>query len=281
VAADAKIFRDGDAATLADLVVGDRVEIRLLDGVAVVIDARTPEADDDDIEGELEVEGPVVSAAYDPAGVLAAITIIVAEIDDEDEDDEDEDGAAPATPPADPTAPPTTPTGPVVGSEFTFPVSPDAKVSGKTDALVAGDYVKLDVVEGVAVAVHVKRSENGDDGDNNDEDVARITFRATFVSATADSITFTITEMDDDEGLPNAEVGDTVTLPLATDVRIRSGGEDLAVTDLKAGDSLKLQVSEGSVLSIRLQRSGNGNGEGEREGDDDDDDEDEDEDEDD
>jgi len=151
VAADAKIFRDGNAATLADLVVGDGVEIRLLGGVAVVIDACTPETDDDDSEDELEVSGPVVSAIYDTAGVLTAITIVVAEMGSDT----------------------TTPTGPVVGSEFTFPVLPDAKVSGKKDALVAGDYVELDVVEGVAVAVDVEKSEEDDDEDDEDEDVAR------------------------------------------------------------------------------------------------------------
>jgi len=236
VAADAKIFRDGNAATLADLVVGDGVEIRLLGGVAVVIDACTPETDDDDSEDELEVSGPVVSAIYDTAGVLTAITIVVAEMGSDT----------------------TTPTGPVVGSEFTFPVLPDAKVSGKKDALVAGDYVELDVVEGVAVAVDVEKSEEDDDEDDEDEDVARITFGATFVSATADSITLSITEMDDDEALPNAKVGDTVTLPLATDVKIRSGGKDLAVTDLKAGDKLTVKVTGDAVVSIRVS-GGNGN----------------------
>jgi len=242
VAADAKIFRDGNVATLADLVVGDGVEIRLLDGVAVIIDACAPETDDDDIEDELEVAGPVVSAIYDTVGVLTAITIVVAEMDSEDDDS--------TTPPA----------GPVVGSEFTFPVAPDAKVSGKKDALVAGDYVELDVVEGTVVAVKVKGSgKGGDEG----EHYAYITFWGTFVSATADGITVTITELEGDrEVVPNAKVGDTLTLPLASDVRILSDGKNLTVTDLKAGDLLKLQVSDGSVLSIWLQNSGHGNDKG-------------------
>jgi hypothetical protein len=160
----------------------------------------------------------------------------------------------------------------VVGSEVTFPVALDATVSGKTDALVAGDYVKLDVVEGTVVAVKVKGpGKGGDEGEHH----AYITLWGTFVSATADGITVTITELEGDrEVVPDARVGDTVTLPLASDVRILSDGKNLAVTDLKAGDSLKLQVSDGSVLSIWLQRSGHGNGEGEHEGDDDDDDED-------
>jgi len=249
VAADAKIFRDGNVATLADLVVGDGVEIRLLDGVAVVIDACTPETDDDDIDNELEVSGPVVSAVYDTAGLLTAITIVIAEIGSEDEDE--------TTSPTDPTTPPT---GPVVGSEFTFPVAPDAKVSGKKDALVSGDYVELDVVEGTVVAVKVKGSgKGGDEGEN----FAYITFWGTFVSATADGITVTITELEGDrEVVPNAKVGDTLTLPLASNVRILSDGKSLPVTDLKAGDLLKLQVSDGSVLSIWVQNSGHGNGHG-------------------
>jgi len=239
---------------LADLVVGDGVEIRLLDGVAVVIDACTPKTDDDDIENELEVSGPVVSATYDTAGLLTAIAIVVAEMDSEDDD---------ATP---------SPAGPVVGSEFTFPVAPDAKIGGKTGPLVAGDYVELDVVAGVVVAVDVEKSEEDDDED--DEDVAKITFGATFVSATVASITLTITKMDDDEGLPNAKVGDTVTLPLATDVKIRSGGKNLAVTDLKAGDKLTVKVIGDSVVSIMVS-GGNGHGGGnddEDEGDDEDED---------
>jgi len=248
VAADAKIFRDGNVATLADLVVGDGVEIRLLDGVAVVIDACTPETDDDDIENELEVSGPVVSATYDTAGLLTAIAIVVAEMDSEDDD---------ATPP---------PAGPVVGSEFTFPVAPDAKVSGKTDALVAGDYVELDVVEGTVVAVKVKGPGKGG---NEGKHYAYITFWGTFVSATADGITVTITELEGNrEVVPNAKVGDTLTLPTASDVRILSDGKNLTVTDLKAGDLLKLQVSDGSVRSIWLQNSGRGNGQGEHGGDD-------------
>jgi len=254
VAADAKIFRDGNVATLADLVVGDGVEIRLLDGVAVVIDACAPKTDDDDIENELEVSGPVVSATYDTAGLLTAIAIVVAEMDSEDDD---------ATP---------SPAGPVVGSEFTFPVAPDAKIGGKTGPLVAGDYVELDVVAGVVVAVDVEKSEEDDDED--DEDVAKITFGATFVSATVARITLTITKMDDDEGLPNAKVGDTVTLPLATDVKIRSGGKNLAVTDLKAGDKLTVKVIGDSVVSIMVS-GGNGHGGGnddEDEGDDEDED---------
>jgi len=253
VAADAKIFRDGNVATLADLVVGDGVEIRLLDGVAVVIDACTPETDDDDIENELEVSGPVVSAVYDTAGLLTAITIVIAEIGSEDEDD--------TTSPTDPTTPPT---GPVVGSEFTFPVAPDAKVSGKKDALVAGDYVDLDVVEGTVVAVKVKGPGKGG---NEGEHYAYITFWGTFVSATAGGITVTITELEGDrEVVPNAKVGDTLTLPLASDVRILSDGKSLPVTDLKAGDLLKLQVSDGSVRSIWVQNSGHGNGQGEHGG---------------
>jgi hypothetical protein len=247
VAADAKIFREGKPATLADLVVGDEIEIRLLDGTAVVIDACAPSIDDDDIEDELEVAGPVVSATYDTAGLLTAITIVIAEMDSEDDD---------AT---------LSPAGPVVGSEFTFPVAPDAKIDGKTGALVSGDYVELDVVAGVAVAVDVEKSEEDDDED--DEDVAKIAFGATFVSATADSITLTITEMDDDEALPNAKVGDTVTLALATDAKIRSGSKDLAVTDLKAGDKLTVKVTGDAVVSIRVS-GGNGGGDDD-EGDDD------------
>jgi hypothetical protein len=244
VAADAKIFREGKPATLADLVVGDEIEIRLLDGAAVVIDACAPSIDDDDIEDELEVAGPVVSATYDTAGLLTAITIVVSEIDGQ-ESDEQEGGTAPTTPPADPAVPPATPTGPVVGSEFTFPVAADAEIDGKKDALAAGDYVELDVVAGVVVAVDVERAE-----DDEDEDAAKIVFRATFVSTATGTITVTITEMDEEEGLPNAQVGDTVTLNLATDVQIRGGGKDLGITDLKADDKLVVRVTGDAVTSI-------------------------------
>ncbi len=272
VTADASIFRDDVPATLADLVAGDEVKVRIADGAAVLIDADVPDSEDD-VEADLEVAGPFVSAEY--AGeVLTSITITVVSIDgdeadDCDDEDEDEDEDDSVTPPGQEGAgsgDESGGSGPTLGADATFAVSPDVVIRGTAGGPVtfaAGDFLTLKLVDGQVVAIAPATDEDDDDDEDEDEDEddegVCVKLKATFDSTTADTVTFTITVVDeDDEDVPAGfELGAQLTLPVAEDLEITGpDDEELALTDLAQGCAITIRVKDGVITRISLKVEG-------------------------
>jgi hypothetical protein len=254
VGADVAIFRDGAVATLADLAVGDDVELRVADGVVIFIDACSTSSDD--CESDLEVAGSFVSAEYADT-VLTSITITVVAIDGEaaDEGDcEDNEGTTPATPPAGGDTGTATPE---LGADATFPVSPGVVIKGVADGAItfaAGDFLVLKILEGQVVAIEPESSEDEDEDEEDCEDPVNVTLKATFDSATADTITFTITGVDDDCDLPAGyEIDAQLTLNVSADLKIRGPGhKDFTLADFAAGDSMMVNIRDGAVSRLSL-----------------------------
>jgi len=259
VSADAPIFRDDVPATLADLVAGDELKVRVVDGIAVLIDAATPDSDGD-VESDLEVEGPFVAAEYTDS-VLTSITIMVvsiggADVDEGDGEDEDNTSGGPSGQQGEGS-------GPELGAETTFAVSPDVVIEGAADGEItftAGDFLTLGLLDDQVVVIESGRGAEGDEeGSYQNRNRYRygvdVDLTATFDAATADEVTFTITVIKKGEHAPaDFEIGAQLTLPVADDLEITGpDGEELTLADLTSGLTIIIEIEDGVITSISLE----------------------------
>ncbi len=268
VSPEASIFRDGESATLEELVAGDRVELRLdADGLVIYIDATAPKADEHD--GALGVSGPFVSAEYE-GEVLTSITIVVASVEvDEDDGNNENDGDSEDNGSTPGEGQPGN--GLVVGEEATFAVSPDVRFGGSHDATVTfteGDYLHLKIRQDEVVVIDFgngkdEGNDENNDEDNGDETAAKGKIGVTFVSADGGSLTVTVTA--DDENLPDYALGATVTLPVSDDLKIDGpGDEETTLADLTAGLALTLDIKDGVITKIKIGEMSGEGGHGEQ-----------------
>jgi len=215
------VFFGKATGSLADLQVGDVVRVMLnADGQAVVIYVR--------MEGE------------DVTGTVTAITdtsiTITPNAKNGDQEEEDE-VTLPNTPAGEPVT-------------FTFASNVAVKIDGK-EATVAdikvGDKVEVQVLRGVAYEIKVESEGNDENGEN--ENSGEVDGVIQTITADTNGFSITLAGQDGQAG-PTYEV--------SADVKVKAGDTEIAFTDLKPGDRVKLELEQNVVVKIEVLASPSG-----------------------
>ncbi len=218
LASEYAVFLGKTTASLSDIQVGDVVRIMLnADGQAAVIFVR--------VGGE-DITGTVTA-------VTATSITVTPNAKGEDEEDDDEVSA------------PNAPSGQPV--TFNFAPNVTVKIDGKAATVAdikVGDQVELQVVRGVVYEVKVETPE-GSDNESPDE---------------VTGVIQTITTGDNGNSITlqgeNGQAG--ATYQVSSDVKVTSGDQEIAFTDLAPGEQVKLQLENNVVVEIQVLASPSG-----------------------
>jgi len=211
------VFIGKTTATLADVQVGDVVRVMLnQDGQAAVIFVR--------VEGE------------DITGTVTAVTAtsITVTPNAKGEDEEDDEVSAPNPPTGQPVS-------------FDFAANVSVKIDGKAATVAdikVGDQVELQVVRGVVYEVKVETPE-GSENESPDEVTGVI--KTITTGDTGNSIT-----LEGENGQPDT------TYQVSSDVKVESGDQAIAFTDLSPGEQVKLELENNVVVEIQVIASPSG-----------------------
>lgn len=253
----AKVFIDGKAGTLGDVKPGFWVRLALVDGLVVLVDARSALGGPDQ---SAQVSGPVVEVVYD-GDVLKSLTVVVVSLGKDfrlqrglgDGWNVRFEGFPGATGGPGKMRP--------VGEKVTLSVAPDVSVSGSKDGKVrVGDYVVLTLdSEGVVVAITVKQKPGlGPAPPQSGAGLFKGSIRGTFVSTDGDSITLEVTPPGRGHKYGHYKHGlkwsvfATITLPLAETVTVTDDDELVTLDDLKPGTPINVKLTDGVVTSIHV-----------------------------
>ena len=213
----------GEAATLADIVVGDEVELKLVSDIVIriVIDEREEE----------EVEAAIVSINSAAEGALASITVSILGADEGDEGD---DGA---------------------GLLVTYELNSDVVLllAGQEvdlTALQVGDVIEIKLIGGVVVKVVIEVPAGSDDEDeenqDQDEEQGDDTGTATIIGVVS-SVT-TSTDGSYTIAVTTGE-GTEESYSVAQDVAVTKDEIQVTLEDVENGDTVELTIDEDGIVT--------------------------------
>jgi len=209
----------GEAATLADVVVGDEVELKLVSDIAIriVIDEREEE----------EVEAAIVSINSAAEGALASITVSILGADEGD------DGA---------------------GLLVTYELNSDVVflLAGQEvdlTALQVGDVIEIKLIGGVVVKVVIEVPAGSDDEDEEDPDqdgehgddtgTATVVGVVSSVTSTDGSYTITVTTGE----------GTEESYSVAQNAVVTEDEIQVTLEDVENGDTVELTIDEDGIVT--------------------------------